>query len=337
MGARRPAPLGVANSLAVPCVADECVTAHSQAELLEALDAARRQDAPVTVLGGGTNVVPLRRVVGRALRLAMRGIAFKHTADGASSVTAAAGETWHSLVRACLGQGLGGLENLALIPGAVGAAPIQNIGAYGRELSSLVASVNAIDLRTITPVTLAGDACAFRYRDSLFKSGEPGRYVVTEITLRLGGLPPESSHRDLSQELRRMGHHATPTSIAEAVIRVRRRKLPDPRRIGNVGSFFKNPTVNANVLDQLRSGADVPAYPAEGGFRVPAARLIEACGWKGWRDGAAGVWPRHALVLVNYGGATGRQVLDLARRIADSVERRFQLRLEMEPVVLGED
>ena len=319
------------------CVAEECVTAHSPEALLEALDAAHQQDAPVTVLGGGTNVVPLRRIEGRVVRLAMRGIAFKDTANGGSTVTAAAGETWHSLVRACLGRGLGGLENLALIPGAVGAAPIQNIGAYGRELASLVASVSAIDLQTLTPVTLAEDACAFRYRDSLFKSSAAGRYVVTALTLRLGSAAPESSYPDLRGELNRMGRPATPPWIAEAVIRVRRRKLPDPRRIGNAGSFFKNPTVSAEELDQLRAKAQVPAYAADGGFRVPAARLIEACGWKGWRDGPAGVWPRHALVLINYGGASGRQMLDLAQRIANSVERRFNLRLELEPAVLGRD
>ena len=186
-------------------------------------------------------------------------------------------------------------------------------------------------------MTLTPAACAFRYRDSVFKSSAPGRYVVTAVALELGAAPPDASYPEVRQELRRMGRAPAPAWIAEAVMRVRRRKLPDPRRIGNVGSFFKNPTLSAAALDRLRAKADVPAHAVHGGYRIPAAKLIEACGWKGFRVGSVGVWPRHALVLANYGGATGRQVLDLARRIADSVAHRFNLRLELEPTVLGRD
>ena len=324
-----------ATSLGVESIADEFIEATDAIGVHDVLDRAQRDGAPLTILGGGTNVVPLAHIAGRVLRLALRGISFKRSSDGATTVTAAAGETWQALVRQCLGRGIAGLENLSLIPGAVGAAPIQNIGAYGRELASVLTEVTAIDRRAMVTVSLPPAACAFRYRDSLFKATE--RYIITGVTLRLGNIEPEASYPDLCLELDRMGRDPTPAWVAEAVARVRRRKLPDPRRIGNVGSFFKNPTLSSAALDRLRGRIDVRTAPSERGFRVPAARLIEACGWKGYRDGAVGVWPRHALVLVNYGGASGRQVLDLARRIADSVERRFNVPLAMEPTVLGQD
>ena len=332
---RRGVSLRTATSLGVESVADALIEATDADGVLHALDRAQRDGAPLTVLGGGTNVVPLARIRGQVLRMALRGVAFERSGNGEVRVTAAAGETWQALVRRCLGNGIAGLENLALIPGAVGAAPIQNIGAYGRELKALVHSVSAIDRCAMAPVSLPPAACAFSYRDSTFKSAP--RYIVTGITLNLGAVETEASYPDLALELRRMGRPLTSAWVAEAVARVRRRKLPDPRRIGNVGSFFKNPTLSAATLDRLRGRMEIRAVPTEGGFRVPAARLIEACGWKGHRDGAVGVWPRHALVLVNYGGASGRQVLDLARRIADSVQRRFDVPLEIEPTVLGED
>ena len=332
---RRGASLRTAMSLGVECVADAVIDATNEAQILTALDRARRDGVPLTVLGGGTNVVPLARLPGRVLRVALRGVSFERSAAGGARVTAAAGETWHALVRRCLGHGVGGLENLALIPGAVGAAPIQNIGAYGRELASVVHRVHAIDRCAMAPVSLPPDACDFRYRDSAFKRA--GRHIVTGVTLHLGTVEPEVRHPDVALELRRLSVGTTPAAVAEAVIRVRRRKLPDPRRIGNVGSFFKNPTLTAAELDRLRGRVEIPAFQAGGGHRVPAARLIEACGWKGHRAGDVGVWPRHALVLVNYGGGSGRQVLDLARRIADSVAQRFDVALDIEPTVLGED
>ena len=332
---RRNLSLRDAVSLGVESIADEFIEATDATGVLDVLDRAQRDGVPLTILGGGTNVVPLARIPGRVLRLALRGVSFQHARDGTTTVTAAAGETWHALVRQCLGRGIAGLENLSLIPGAVGAAPIQNIGAYGRELASVVAGVTAIDRCAMAVVSLPPAACVFRYRDSLFKATE--RYIVTGVTLRLGDIEPDTGYPDLRLELDRMGRRPTPAWVAEAVARVRRHKLPDPRRIGNVGSFFKNPTLSAAALDRLRGRIDVRAAPTAGGFRVPAAHLIEACGWKGHRDGAVGVWPRHALVLVNYGGASGRQTLDLAQRIADSVERRFEVPLAMEPTVLGQD
>lgn len=333
---RRDVPLREVNSFRVQCTAEEYLEVRGERELLDALFQAQRDSAPVTLLGGGTNVVLLERIDGRVIRIASRGIAFDSDEDG-MRVTAAGGESWHGLVRACLGRGLSGLENLALIPGTVGAAPIQNIGAYGVELSSLVIGVSAIDTRALRPTVLAAASCAFRYRDSAFKSDQPGRYAVTGLMLRLGGRELETGYRDVGAELHRMGGVVSPQLLAEAVIRVRRRKLPDPRRFGNAGSTFKNPTLSAGRLDRLRARLDIDAFPSASGFKVPAARLVEAAGWKGYRCGDAGVWPRHALVLVNYGRATGRQILDLAERIADDVARRFEVELDLEPQVLGRD
>ena len=334
---RRSVSLRLANSLRVESVAAEFVETTAEAELLEALERARRESVPVTLLGGGTNVVPLGRIDGRVLRVAHRGVSFERSGTDVR-VRAAGGEPWHRLVRACLGRGIAGLENLSLIPGTVGAAPIQNIGAYGRELSSLVTEVSVVDTRSLESRVLAPVACAFRYRDSVFKSDEIGRFVVTGITLLLRRRAvPDASYSDVAQELRRLGRAPSAVWVAEAVTRVRRRKLPDPRSVGNVGSFFKNPTISAPALDRLRAKVDIAAFSRDGAMRIPAARLIDACGWKGYRRGDAGVWPRHALVLVNHGRASGREILDLARRIQDDVARRFDVALELEPTVLGRD
>ena len=335
-GIRGEVSLREANSFRVQCIAEQYLEVRDERELLDALDQAQRESVPVTLLGGGTNVVLLERIDGRVIRMASRGIAFDSDGDGVR-VTAASGENWHGLVRACLGRGLSGLENLALIPGTVGAAPIQNIGAYGVELSSLVIGATAIDTQTMRPTILDAPACAFRYRDSVFKSDEPGRYAVTGLVLRLGHRGLETGYRDIGAELRGMGRGVSPHLIAEAVIRVRRRKLPDPRRIGNAGSTFKNPTLSAHRLDRLRGHLDIDAFDAGDHFKVPAAKLVETAGWKGYRRDDAGVWPRHALVLVNYGRATGRQILDLARRITDDVGRKFEVELELEPQILGRD
>lgn len=333
---KRSVSLRLANSLRVESVAEEYVEARDASDLCAVLERARRDSVPVTLLGGGTNVVPLRRIEGRVVRMASRGISFRPHRGGVR-VTAAAGESWHRLVRACLGRGLAGPENLALIPGTVGAAPIQNIGAYGRELSRWVSGVSVVDTHSLERSVVDAAACNFRYRDSVFKSEERGRYVVTSVTLDLRDDPPESGYQELARELGRLGREPSPVWVAEAVIRVRRRKLPDPRQVGNAGSFFKNPTLTAKAFDRLRGQVDIPGFPDAARVRVPAARLIDVCGWKGYRAADAGVWSRHALVLVNHGGASGREILDLAYRIRDDVARRFDVELQLEPAVLGRD
>jgi UDP-N-acetylmuramate dehydrogenase len=253
-------------------------------------------------------------------------------------VRAEAGAGWDALVDWTLARGLAGLENLALIPGLVGAAPIQNIGAYGVEVAETIAVVEAWDRVERRALRLGHEDCAFGYRDSLFKR-VPERWIVTAVEFRLArSAPLRLDYAGVREELEAMGVTGPgPRDVAEAVRRLRRRKLPDPARIGNAGSFFKNPVVAQERAAQLRASFDgLPAYPAGAGLaKLSAAWLIEHCGWKGHRDGDAGIAAQHALVLVNHGLASGAELLALARRVAASVEERFGVRLEPEPRIVG--
>ncbi|HEX9206874.1 MAG TPA: UDP-N-acetylmuramate dehydrogenase [Steroidobacteraceae bacterium] len=295
---------------------------------------------PVFVLGAGSNVLfAAPRCEALVLHLAGSGVGIVDQDERHARVRVAAGMNWDSLVDWTLERGLRGLENLALIPGQAGAAPIQNIGAYGVEVGEFVAAVDTYDRASRCAVRLATHDCAFGYRDSLFKR-EPERYVVTSVDLQL---PRDATTRlgysGLREELVAMGDlPATPRNVAAAVRRIRRRKLPDPAVVGNAGSFFKNPIVPRPVAAELGARFhDLPVFPAaaESERKLSAAWLIERAGWRGHRDGDAGVSAQHALVLVNHGNATGAQLLGLARRVADSVERQFGIRLEPEPRIVG--
>ncbi len=322
------------NTLGVPCRAERLVVARTSTEMIAAL---RRYPRDLLLLGGCSNVVLPARLTRPACLVATRSIDIRP--DGEDFlVTAAAGESWHGLVRHTLGQGLCGLENLALIPGSVGAAPIQNIGAYGVELAERVNSVRVFDRQAGEVVVLPPERCRFGYRTSVFKSS-PNRYAVLALTLRLGRL----GHRvldypDVDRERWRLGwSQPSPRQIAELVIRVRRRKLPDPRQWGNVGSFFKNPLVTKAAARRLAGSVPGLVSHAVGNqVKLAAAQLIDLCGWKGFRAGAVGVWHRQPLVLVNHGQALGEDFLAVARSIRDSIMERFRVRLELEPTVLGD-
>jgi len=254
-------------------------------------------------------------------------------------VRAEAGVAWHALVLWTLDHGLCGLENLALIPGTAGACPIQNIGAYGVEAGEHITSVEAWDTQTNAWCRLSRAQCGFGYRDSVFKR-QPGRWLITAVTFALSRTPAlRIEYAGLRHELEDMGiEHPGPREVAEAVIRVRRRKLPDPAVLGNAGSFFKNPIVAAEVADRLQSrlpGLPVFSGDAADTRKLSAAWLIEQAGWKGHRAGDAGVSPDHALVLVNHGQASGAQLLALARQIAASVQQRFGVAIEPEPRIVG--
>ena len=324
----------VPNTLGVRCVADELRVVRSADALADALTDAERRARPVTVVGGGSNLVLPARLPGLVLLVRLRGMTFARLDATAWRVTVAAGETWHELVRASLGRGLRGLENLALIPGSVGAAPVQNIGAYGRELAQVLETVTAFDRQRGAFRSLAAHECGLTYRDSRFR-GEPGRFVIVGVTLRLGDTPLATGYPDIRRELAGWpSRRVDATAVAEAVVRVRRRKLPDPRRIGNVGSFFKNPVVTPAQLASIRGRVDVDAFPAQdrpGHFKISAARLIDAAGWKGVRRGPMQVWPRQPLVLVNRGGATGADALALADAIRDDLHHKYGVELEIEP------
>jgi UDP-N-acetylmuramate dehydrogenase len=293
---------------------------------------------PRLVLGGGSNLLLTRDFDGLVLHMTRTGITIAGEDETYRYVTALAGENWHSFVQWTLAQGCPGLENLSLIPGTVGASPIQNIGAYGSELADYVDAVTAFDFSTGDTFTLDASACRFAYRDSVFKHELRDRAVICSVRFRLPTQwQPNLRYAELAAEISAQGlSEPTPQQVSEAVIAIRRRKLPDPAQIGNAGSFFKNPVVSAAQRDALLSRYPaLVSYPqSDGNYKLAAGWLIDQCGWKGRSMGQAGVHEKQALVLVNRGGATGAEVLALARRIVDDVQQRFGVTLEPEPVVI---
>lgn len=325
------------NTFGLPATARFVVTIDSEAALLDALAMPELAGLPRLVLGGGSNVVLTRDFDGVVFRMAIRGR--ERLADDAHAryVRGGAGEVWHDFVDWTLSQDCPGLENLALIPGTLGAAPIQNIGAYGLELAERFAEVRALDTATGTFVSLSREACAFGYRDSCFKR-EPGRYIIVSVTLRLPQpWQPVTGYADVSHMLAQAGI-AQPNArqIFEAVVDIRRRKLPDPADLGNAGSFFKNPVVDAARFAALRERCPqaVGYVQPDGTWKVAAGWLIDQCGWRGKSLGHAGVHERQALVLVNRGGASGAEIVALAHAVQDSVQARFGIALEPEPLML---
>ena len=335
--------LDARNTFGVPARAPMLVEVTDAAALPELFGYAMLRDGPVLVLGGGSNLLFAGDPPGTVLALGGQQIGIVEgdgSVDGGIAIVRAdAGVEWHALVLWTLGRGLAGLENLALIPGTVGAAPIQNIGAYGVEVREHIHVVEAFDRSRLETVRLDRATCAFAYRDSVFKR-DPDRYVVTAVEFELRrDAHPRLDYAGLADELQAMGiDMPRPSQVAEAVCRIRRRKLPDPAVLGNAGSFFKNPIVPATQADALKTThAALPGFRGndEATRKLSAAWLIDACGWKGFREGDAGVAASHALVLVNHGHATGAQLLDLARRIAASVHERFGIALEPEPRIIG--
>ncbi|WP_376696434.1 UDP-N-acetylmuramate dehydrogenase [Wenzhouxiangella sp. EGI_FJ10305] len=290
------------------------------------------------ILGGGSNTIFVADFPGRVVVNRMRGIRME--ADGSDVlVTAAAGENWHALVRHCLDKGLYGIENLVMIPGSVGAAPMQNIGAYGVELADRFEFLLAFDRESGRLVRLGREDCRFDYRDSRFKSGDRNRFVIAEVTLRLSRrFQPNTAYASLAGELERLNvNPPAPRQLAAAVMRLRRHRLPDPGRLPNAGSFFKNPVVDAGTAAGiLAEYPDMPHWPASGDrSKLAAAWMIERLGWKGRSLGRVGVYENHALVLVNRGGAAPAELLELVDAITESVKREYGLILEPEPNLVG--
>ena len=295
------------------------------------------RDKPPLLLGEGSNVLFAGDYDGVVVTMKTRGVEVLSEDADAVRIRVAAGEHWDDLVRWTLAQGHAGLENLILIPGSVGAAPMQNIGAYGVEIGEFIESVEAFDLHKQLAARFVTSECEFGYRDSIFKR-HPDRWLITAVTLRL---PREHQARTeyagLREELERMAITSpAPIHVADAVVNLRTRKLPDPAVIGNAGSFFKNPVVSLAHAETLRrEHPQLPCWPADGGAKLSAAWLIDACGFKGLREGDAGISNRHALVLVNHGKATGGQLWALAQRVREGVRARFDITLEPEPRIIG--
>ncbi len=327
------------NTLALQARAQAFVCVNSDAELLAALAQARALKLPVVPLGEGSNVVLAGDVNALVLHQKTRGIEVLER--GADSVTlcVAAGERWHDLVRWTLENGYYGLENLALIPGTVGAAPIQNIGAYGVELRASLLQVQARNISDSQVIVLSNEDCQFGYRDSIFKHQLKDQLVITAVAFQLSLRPDVTiTYPALTSYFDAYAHiEITPQAVFEAVVSIRTTKLPDPAVMPNAGSFFKNPVLESQAATKLLESHPVmPNFAQQDGtVKLSAAWLIDQCGWKGFRRDNVGVHQEHALVLVNYGNDSGERLLALAQEIAASVENTFGLRLEIEPRVYG--
>jgi len=291
------------------------------------------------ILGGGSNTIFEGDVDELVLQVALRGRRLLASDRHGWLVEAGAGENWHDFVGWTLSRGWPGLENLSLIPGTAGAAPIQNIGAYGLEMAECFDSLDAVELASGASRRFEADECEFGYRDSVFKGREQGRWLITAVRFRLArDWQPRTAYRELAEELAAAGlQQPTPEEVSRAVIAVRSRKLPDPARIGNAGSFFKNPVVDRATWQRI-AGADprLPAYPQpDGRIKLAAGWLIEQCGWRGRSLGPVGAFESQALVLVNRGGALGSDVRRAAEAIRGDVRKRFGIELETEPSFVG--
>ena len=295
-------------------------------------------DRPLLVLGGGSNILFTRDFEGLVLKNDIKGLAVLEQADNDVWVRAGGGEDWHAFVQWCLRRGFYGLENLSLIPGTVGAAPVQNIGAYGVEVADRIETVEAIDLQSGEGCCFEASACDFAYRNSIFKDRCRNRYFITAVTFHLNkNAQPVTSYADVRRALAaRKKSVVPPQELSDTICDIRRIKLPDPEEIANAGSFFKNPIISRSLYRELADRfPELPSYPVDDQrVKIAAGWMIEKSGWKGRRVGACGVYPQQALVLVNYGGATGRDILDLAEAIQASVEKRFAIRLQPEPLIL---
>jgi len=326
------------NTFALPCMAHTLVRIRSEADVRRVVDDPELGRAPKFILGGGSNLILTQDIKPVVLKVEVPGLRLLETREDAWIVEAGAGERWHDLVGWCLDNDLPGLENMALIPGTVGAAPVQNIGAYGIELKDRFESLDAVDLMTGRTITLDGTTCRFDYRDSLFKQALAGKTVITRVRLRLPRpWQPMLGYAELERKVAETGITApSARQIFDWVVAVRRAKLPDPAVIGNAGSFFKNPVVTPEQCrDIIQRDPEIVHYPMpDGNFKLAAGWMIDACGWKGKTVGQAGVYDKQALVLVNRGDARGAEVVTLARAIQESVYGRFGIRLEPEPVVI---
>lgn len=309
----------------------------SSVDSVEALSAIlwEIRDLPLRILGGGSNILLTDDFMGIVIHNNIQGITIEEETETHVIVAAGGGVNWHQLVLWCLERDLGGIENLSLIPGTVGAAPIQNIGAYGVELKDVFHHLETFPLYFKTQLVFYADDCRFGYRDSIFKREAKGEYCITKVYLKL----TKNEHRlntrygAIQETLQEMGvKQPTIRDVSNAVIRIRSSKLPDPAQLGNAGSFFKNPEIPVDQFEALKQQhPNIVNFPGtDGQIKIPAGWLIEQCGWKGFREGHVGCYEKQALVLVNYGGASGKEVYGLAQRIIKSVEDKFGISLTPE-------
>jgi UDP-N-acetylmuramate dehydrogenase len=321
------------NTFGIDQSAHQLVEVTSVEQVQEAIALAGKQQLPVLFLGGGSNILLTQDFPGLVVRLQLRGIEKVHEDHQHVWVKAGAGENWHQFVLHCLKEGWAGVENLSLIPGTVGAAPMQNIGAYGVEIKDVFHSLEALEIATGKMHTFDKEACQFGYRESFFKHKGKGKFVICSVTFQLSKTPHfQTSYGAITATLQEMGvTQLSIKAISDAVISIRQSKLPDPAQIGNAGSFFKNPVISPqHYADLKKAYPEMPGFPQREGVKVPAGWLIEQCGWKGKTIGNVGVHARQALVLVNHGHATGAEVEQLSIQIRQSVETTFKIALTPE-------
>ena len=322
------------NTFGVDVQAQQFAEAHNDADVREALAYCAEHQLPLLVIGGGSNLLLTADIPALVLRMATRGLRLLSDDGQRVVVEAEAGEAWHPFVLWTLGQGLSGLENLSLIPGTVGAAPMQNIGAYGVEIKDVFAGLTALDRQTGELREFSVDECDFAYRDSLFKR-QAGRWLILRVRFTLQRVAHlHLEYGPVRQRLTEQGiDQPTASDVSRAICSIRSEKLPDPAILGNAGSFFKNPVIPAALAAEIKlEYPGLVGYPqADGQVKLAAGWLIEQAGWKGFREADAGVHRLQSLVLVNYGAATGLQLLQLAQKIQQDVARRFKVNLEMEP------
>ncbi|MBN3519063.1 UDP-N-acetylmuramate dehydrogenase [Algoriphagus lutimaris] len=306
---------------------------NSREQLIESLIWSRNRGLEVFILGGGSNILLTQNINSLVIKIEISGIEVVNEDDDHVWVKVGAGENWHSFVLYAISQGWAGIENLSLIPGTVGASPMQNIGAYGVEIKDVFHSLRALNRANLEQKEFTKEECKFGYRESVFKNELQGQYIITSVTYQLNKKPKFNIEYGTIQEtLKESGNEELSIqAISDAVIKIRQSKLPDPKEIGNAGSFFKNPTISEEEWDALKETfTDIPGYDVPEGKKVPAAWLIEKSGWKGKRFGETGVHTKQPLVLVNYGESKGSDIKELAENIQSSVYDKFGIQLKAE-------
>jgi len=327
------------NTFGVEAKAKYFVEVNTAEELIETLKHSNSQTLPLLFLGGGSNILFTKDFEGLAIQLNLKGISEEFLNENEVLVTAKAGENWHEFVMYCLGKNYGGLENLSLIPGNVGTSPMQNIGAYGTEIKDHFVSCKVLNLQTLEVENFDLAKCRFGYRDSLFKQEGKNHYVILEVSFKLTtqNHSIKTEYGAIKSELENLGIiNPTIQDVSKAVINIRQSKLPDPKKIGNAGSFFKNPTIPLAQFEDLKAKFEnIQGYPNGNFVKVPAGWLIEQCGWKGKQIGNVASHQLQSLVIINAtGNASGKEIFDFSALIIDSVKEKFGIELEREVNIL---
>ena len=325
------------NTFGVDAKAKYFATFNSEEELADLLKSEITQKEPLFILGGGSNILLTKNFDGLVLANEIKGIEIVSENENYNTIKVGAGEVWHDFVLWSIDKNLSGIENLALIPGLVGASPMQNIGAYGVEVKDVVESVDFIEIDSGNKKTIENSACNFGYRDSIFKHELKGKVVITKVVLKLSRTPlNKTTYGAIDVELKNLNLEASPKNIAQAVINIRNSKLPDPKVLGNSGSFFKNPVIETTKFEELKKEfPEIVGYKvSETKTKIAAGWLIDNAGLKGYRKADAGVHKNQALVLVNYGNATGLEIINLAKEIQIVVKEKYGIQIELEVKIL---